>query len=209
MKGAHRSLAFRAAFTLLEMLVSMAAAGALMASIVASSITLQRSFYWSANYSEQSQAQLRALDFITRDVRRASGVYVLNMGQVLTLEIPDTYSSYDAQGNPDSAPISPTIVRGRPEYGDPTQPLFVTYYLYGATLLRQQFVSTTAQNSELVIATGIRSFQTEIVGGGNLVRASVTFRPRLRPESMEATTEMSALAAARPIRLKYEDAGIP
>jgi prepilin-type N-terminal cleavage/methylation domain-containing protein len=209
MKGAPSFTRHTTGFTLVEMLVSIAAAGALMASIVASSVALQRSFFWSANYSEQSLAQLRALDFVTRDVRRASGVYVLSMGQVLTLEIPDAYASYDAQGNPTSAPVSPTIIRGKPEYGDPTQPLVVTYYLNGATLLRQQFVSATAQNSELVVATGIRSFQTEIVGGGNLVKTRVTFRPRLRPDTMEATTEMSALAAARPIRLKYEDAGIP
>lgn len=196
----------RGGFTLLEALVGLAASAALMASIVASSVTLQRSFFWSSDYSEQSLAELRALDFVTRDTRRARSVSIFSAGEVLSLELPDVYSSYDAQGNPTSPPITPAIVRGQPEYGNPLQPLLVTYYRDGDALIRQQHVTASAQNSELVIAGGIKSFQAELVGGGNLVRATVTFLPKFRQgEESQARTSMSATVAARPMRMKYDD----
>jgi prepilin-type N-terminal cleavage/methylation domain-containing protein len=206
----NAALASSRAFTLLEMLVGIAATGVLMAAIVGSSLTLQRSFYWSADYSAQSLAQLRALDFITRDTRGARSVGVLGTGTVLALEVPDLYSSYDAQGNPTSAPVNPTIVRGQAHYGDPAQPLLITYYLDGESLKRAQTVQATAQTNEHVIATGIRSFQVELLGGGNLVRATVTFLPKFRDSAAsETATALSATVAARPMTMKYEDAGIP
>ncbi len=211
MKGRSRhSRAASAGFTLLELLVGMGASGVLMASIVASSVALQRSFLWSANYSEQSNAQLRALDFVTRDVRRSRAVSVTTTDQWISLEIPDTYTSYDAQGNPTSALRNPVIVRGNPEYGDPALPIYVVYYLNGETLMRSQSVSASGVSTELVVASGIRSFRSELVGGGNLVRTTVTFRPRLRgDQASEDRTAMSATVAARPMRMKYEDSGIP
>ena len=211
MKGrsAHPRAA-QAGFTLLELLVGMGASGVLMASIVASSVALQRSFFWSANYSEQSNAQLRALDFVTRDVRRSRSVSVTSTDQWITLEIPDTYTTYDAQGNPTSALRDPVIVRGNPEYGDPTLPIYVVYYLNGETLMRWQSVSASGAITEVVIASGIRSFRAELVGGGNLVRATVTFRPRLRADqASEDRTAMAATVAARPMRMKYADNAIP
>ncbi len=196
----------RRGFTLVEALVGLAASASLMAAIVASSVTLQRSFFWSADYSAQSLAELRSLDFVTRDVRGARSVSIFSSGEVLALELPDAYTSYDAQGNPTSAPVTPVIVRGQPEYGDPTQPLLVTYYRDGDSLIRQLFVSASAQNSELVIATGIKSFQAQFVGGGNLVRTTVTFQPRYRQDAeCEARTAMSATVASRPMRMKYDD----
>ncbi len=208
MNAPHTLHACRRGFTLVEAMVGLAASATLMATIVASSVTLQRSFYWSADYSEQSLAELRSLDFVTRDVRGARSVTILSSGEVLTFELPDAYSSYDTHGNPTSAPVTPAIVRGQPQYGDPANPLVITYYRDGDTLVRQQFVSATVQNSELVIARGIKSFQAQFLGGGNLVRATVTFQPKFRegPES-EARTALSAIAAARPMRMKYDDRG--
>jgi type II secretory pathway component PulJ len=204
----HSLYSHRGGFTLLEALVGLAAAATLMASIVASSVTLQRSFYWSTDYSDQSLAQLRALDFITRDVRGATSVSLFSSGEVITMELPDAFSSYDAQGNPTSAPVTPVIVRGQPQYGDPTQPIVVTYYLVGTSLRRHQMVPATAQVSELVIATRISSFRAQFVGGGNLVRSTVTFMPRLRNDpASEVNTAMSATVAARPMTLKYDDLG--
>jgi hypothetical protein len=76
--------------------------------------------------------------------------------------------------------------------------------------MRWQFVSTSGATTETVIASGIRSFRSELVGGGNLVRATVTFRPRLRgTQASEDRTAMSATVAARPMRMKYEDSAIP
>lgn len=197
-------------FTLLELLVGMGASAVLMASIVASSVTLQRSFLWSANYSEQSNAQLRVLDFVTRDIRRARAVSIDSTAGTLTLELPDTYSTYDAQGNPTSAVITPTIVHGVPSYGAAGQSVVVTYYRNNEALMRSQYVTSSGITTDLLIANGIRSFQAGLVGGGNLVRSTVTFRPRLRGDNAsENRTAMSATVAARPMRDKLETSGSP
>ena len=197
-------------FTLMEMLVGMASAASLMACVVGSSVALQRSFYWSTDYATESMAQLRAMDFFTRDVRGAKSVSTYGSGQVLVLEIPDAYSSYDAQGNPTSPLVNPTVLLGTPEYGDASLPVVVTYYMVGTSLRRQQVVQATGQTTELVIATGLSSFTVSFVGHGNLIRATVTFQPRLRQGAQsEAGTAVSATAAARPVKVKYADTGIP
>jgi hypothetical protein len=191
------------------MMVGMASAGALMACIVASSVALQRSFYWSTDYATESVAQLRVMDFVTRDIRGAKSVSLLSGRHILALEIPDAYSGYDAQGNPTSAPVDPAVLHGAPEYGDKTLPLIVTYYMVGSSLCRQQIIQATGQVNELVIATGLSNFEAEFVGGGNLVRATVTFQPRFRSDAQsEARTAVSATVAARPARTKYEETAI-
>lgn len=207
MKRAPSLHASQGAFTLMEAMIGIASAATVMAAIVASSVNLQRSFYWSADYSDQSLAQLRALDFVTRDIRRARGVSLYSSGEVVVLEIPDTYSSYDAQGNPTSTPVSPTIVRGEPQYGDPSEPLWITYYRSNDTLLRNQVVTATGQTTEVAVASGIKSFRSEFIGGGNLVRSTVTFLPRMQndPDS-ELRTAMHATVASRPMIIKYDDA---
>jgi len=205
MKTARIGLRGPRGFTLVETLVGLAAAATLMATIVACSITLQRSFFWSADYAEQSLAQLRSLDFVTRDVRGARGVWIDGSGEFLTLELPATYASYDPQGNPTSAPVTPVIVRGQPQYGDPAQPVSIWYYRNGDSLIREQWMPAVGGWSVAAVATGIKSFQAQLVGAGNLVRMTVTFLPKLRDgQEHQNRTAMSATVAGRAMVLKWD-----
>ena len=57
-----------------------------------------------------SNEELHALDFIARDLRRASTVTIV--GRALTLTLPDYYSAYDARGTRLGLPVTPTIAYG-------------------------------------------------------------------------------------------------
>lgn len=194
----------RRAFTLIEMLVSMSAGAAILASVVYSSISLQRSFIWSSDYSADSIAQLRAVDYITRDIRGALTVTIPPGGQTLSLEMPDYYAAYDAQGNPTGVPVDPTIVNGVPQYGDPARPVAVTYFVSGTSLLRDQVVLASEQKTQVVVASGISDFALSFAGLSTVVKFSLTFTPKHRAASAASTagTTVSATVSARTIRFK-------
>jgi type II secretory pathway pseudopilin PulG len=135
----------RRACTLLELLVGVAIASAIFAVILTSGVAIYRSSSAADDYSYQTNEQLRAVDYISRDLRCALSVTIPPGGQTLSLTLPDTYSSYDSKGNPMSAPVGPTIVSAVPVYGNAAQPVAVTYYLSGGSLLRQQIVQSIGQ----------------------------------------------------------------
>ena len=99
------------AFTLIEMMVAMATASAILGVTVTSSIALQRSFKALDNYFATHMQQIRIVDFLARDVRRGLSVTSSFDQQTVTINIP----KYIIQaGDPDATasnigtPRSPT-----------------------------------------------------------------------------------------------------
>jgi prepilin-type N-terminal cleavage/methylation domain-containing protein len=175
MDAVSRISSRRQGFTLVEMLVSLAAAASLLTTVLLSSVALQRSFYWSSEYSATSVAQARVVDFITRDLRGALTVTMPPGTRTITMELPDRYSSYDAQGNPTSAPVDPAIVDGRAEYGNPALPVVVTYYVAEGRLIRQQVIQATNQISASIIGREVTDFTASFINSGSAIRFSATF----------------------------------
>jgi Tfp pilus assembly protein PilW len=64
------------AFTLVEVMVSMAVSIALLGSLIETSIVLQRSFTEADNASSAVNDEERVLDYISRDLREAYTVTV-------------------------------------------------------------------------------------------------------------------------------------
>ena len=77
----------RQAFTLVEMMTSVACGVMILAAIVAASVALQRSIAAIENYSNTEGSQLRVLDYIALDCRRATAVSVTNNQLQLTLPV--------------------------------------------------------------------------------------------------------------------------
>ena len=99
------------AFTLIEMMVAIAIASAILGVILTSSIALQRSFKALDNYFATHMQQIRIVDFLARDVRRGLSVTSSFDQQTVTINIP----KYIIQaGDPDATasnigtPRSPT-----------------------------------------------------------------------------------------------------
>jgi Tfp pilus assembly protein PilW len=193
-----------AGYTLVELLVGVAVSSAIFGTILTSGVAIYRSCMASDDYSYQANEQLRACDYITRDLRSALTVTIPAGGQTVALTLPDIYTSYDAKGNPLSAPVDPVITNGNPGYGDAAKPLSVTYYVSGSSLLRQQTVPATAQTTTKVVARDVSDFTLNFVPLSTVVNFSITFSPRKHQgaNNLKPGTTVATSVATRMLRIK-------
>ena len=194
----------RNAYTLLELLVGVTIASAIFATILTSGVAIYRSCASVDDYSYQANEQLRAVDYISRDLRCALSVTIPVGGQTLALTLPSIYPTYDAKGNPTSAPVTPAIVNGAPVYGNPAQPVSVTYFVTGNSLLRQQTVPALGVTNSRVVARNVSNFQMNFVPLSTVVNFTLTFAPRVHQgmTTPQAGTTVAATVATRMLRIK-------
>jgi Tfp pilus assembly protein PilW len=188
------------------MMVSVAIATALFAGVLTSGSFVTRSLYSADDYSDESNQELRAMDFLARDIRGALTFSIPGGGNSLTVTLPDYYTTYDAQGNAPSGNVvrDPVITGGVPNYGNTAQPLVITYYTSGNNLLRQQVVQATGATSTLVICSNVNSFQLSFVALSTSIRYTITFMPRLvtSSSSLQAGTTLAGTVCARTMRFR-------
>jgi Tfp pilus assembly protein PilW len=202
------------AFTLAEMMVGMAAGALILLGLTLASISLQRSFSSGDAYATAQDSQLRVMDYLTRDLRRASTATPSGDGTQVTLTVPDYYDSYDASGNPsprssvNSQPRDPVLTTGAPVFGS-YNPI-ITYYVDTTTqsLIRQidWQVSGVAKQSKTVIADGIANFIMNITPYSNsVIQAQITFLPKFERNSLiiaRAGTTLNATVTLRNVLLQ-------
>ena len=104
MKLPRHKVRGRGAFTLLELLVGVTTASAIFAIILTSGVAIYRGCAAASDSSEQENDQLRAIDYIARDLRNAISATTPGAG-ALSLSLPDSYAAYDDGGMPSSAPL--------------------------------------------------------------------------------------------------------
>ena len=191
-------------FTLLEMMISVGISGILFAVLLTSGTHILKSLYVADDYSNESNQELRAMDFLARDIRSALAFTIPTGGSSLTLTLPDYYATYDAQGNPTGAPKDPVITSGVPGYGNTAQPLQVVYSVSGNNLLRQQTVQATGTTTTLVVCSNVSNFQLNFVSLSTSVRYSITFLPKYQGASatLQAGTTLAGTVCARTMRLQ-------
>ena len=191
-------------FTLLEMMISVGISGILFAVLLTSGTHILKSLYVADDYSNESNQELRAMDFLARDIRGALTFTIPTGGSSLTLTLPDYYATYDAQGNPTGAPKDPVITSGVPGYGNTAQPLQVVYSVSGNNLLRQQTVQGTGATATLVVCSNVSNFQMNFVSLSTSVRYSITFLPKYQGASatLQAGTTLAGTVCARTMRLQ-------
>jgi prepilin-type N-terminal cleavage/methylation domain-containing protein len=215
LKTLHTTRRSGAGFTLMELLISLAVSSMMFAAIMSAGTASMRSLAVADDYSYQSNEELRAMDYIARDLRRALTVTIAADGKSLSLTLPDYYSSYDSQGNPDGVPVTPTIANGAAVYGNADTPLLVAYEVVpvvdagtGAELYRQlvrtQTIQSTAAVSTLVICTNVTNFSLAKVQLTTTVTYSITFDPRYQAVSdvLNAATTLSGTVAVRALRFQ-------
>jgi Tfp pilus assembly protein PilW len=151
----------RWAFTLVEMMMSMVCGSLILAAVVTAGVCLQRSFAAVEGYSIAEGDQLRVLDYIAMDCRRASTASVAN--NTLTLTIPNYY---DGSGNP----VNPTFNSSVIQYGAGSTT--VSYSQTGSNFVRTVGAVSTA------IATNVSTFTVTPQDLTSTVSCSVTFSPR-------------------------------
>jgi len=161
----------RLGFTLVEMMVAVAAGSLMLGAVLAAGVALQRSFAAVEGYSIAEGDQLRVLDYIAMDCRRALTASVAN--NTLTLTVPVYYDST-------SNPTTPTLSNGAVSYGTGT--VTITYSQSGSNFNRRIVVAdsggTTTSDTTTAIATNVSSFTVAPQDLTSSVSCSITFSPR-------------------------------
>ena len=141
MKLTHHS--HQSGFTLAEIMMAMAIAVVIFAAIITASIAMQKTFNAVDNYFATHIQQVRIIDYLNRDVKRALICTTSADQQTVTLTIPKyIIQSGDAEAvsNPSlvGAMRSPTLstTTGLVNYGTTTST--VVYSINGASILRTE-----------------------------------------------------------------------
>ena len=160
------------AFTLVEMLVGLAIGSVTLAGLGVASVSLQRSFT-AADYQMTAQNdQLRVLDYLSRDLRMASTVTVLNVGTKVTLTFP---AASPTLLNLNLGPLTGSLglaLTGNTAASSSANaaPGPVSYYLEGGQVLRD------TGGAQTVLADTVDDL--EFIRAGSYLTTSVLFTPR-------------------------------
>lgn len=171
MRTSH-SLRRRRAFTLVETIIGAAIGAAIVAAAVLGSVTLLRTRKAVEAYSDGAIDQARVLDYIARDVRRATSATVAQSPPQLTLTIPDQYANATKA---DRTFRKPSVGGATVTYGSGTVKL--VYYLSGKNFVRQE----NGVNS--IIASNVTGFVPVIDPAdpnAKTVRTTITFAASFR-----------------------------
>jgi Tfp pilus assembly protein PilW len=163
----------RAGFTLVEMMTSIGCGSLILAALMAGSVALQRSFAAVEGYSTTEGNQLRVLDYIAMDCRRALSATVAS--NTLTLTVAGYYK-------PNGTAFPPTFdsTTGAIEYNGGTSTTYtIQYSQSGSNFVRT--VGPTASwptgNTATAIATNVSTFTVSLQDLTSTVSCSITFSP--------------------------------
>jgi len=178
MKLRHHS--HQSGFTLAEIMMAMAIAVVIFAAIITASLAMQKSFNAVDHYFATHVQQVRIIDYLNRDVKRALIVITSANQQTVTLTIPKyIIQSGDAEAvsNPSlvGAMRSPTLstTTSLVNYGTTTST--VVYSINGASILRTEdgVVTTVASSTDSLVP---KDSDTELTNT-EYTTMSVTFLP--------------------------------
>jgi type II secretory pathway pseudopilin PulG len=174
-----------AAFTLAELLVAVGVFGLFGAALLTTWSSVGFSALNTTTYTRRQNDQMRILDYLKRDIRRATKVELYNGPIIVTgtnipaselkLTIPDYYSDSreddDAVGGANTA-IAPAISGDVVSYGTP---LTVRYFaLAGAGIRKEQGIARTVADASGAFSL---SFKRETSGA---IRCGITFDQLMR-----------------------------
>jgi Tfp pilus assembly protein FimT len=159
------------AFTLIEMLMTMAGSSVVLTALIVGGVALMRSFTAVEGYSFSDGDQLRVSDYIALDVRRALTASV-DANNVLTITIPNYYDANNSNPKWSNAhALDPSFdTNGAIRYGAGTTT--IKYYKLSSNFIRE--VNGTANT----IATNVSSFQVTNQDLTSSVGCSITFSPK-------------------------------
>ena len=172
------------AFTLVEMLIAMGISIAIIAVTLTSSVALQRSLYFVDNYFGTHMQQIRIVDYLARDTRRALYVYTSADKHTVTMSIPRYIvqaGDADATGSNVGTPRTPTLAIANGDYNinylptTSSSPSVVVYSISGYTILRAEdnVITTIASSTDSLIPNTV---DTDL-SNTEYTTTAITFQP--------------------------------
>ena len=172
-------------FTLAELMVSVSVLAILTSALTVGLITVRKSFLASEHHGLSQVRQLRIIDYISLDLRRALTVKARADGGV-DLTIPDYYANADTR---DRTARLPKVVNGDVRYGDASVP--VSYYKRGAKIYRSY------NGAETALASDVNDFVLTPELSAATVGIQITFVPRYRLNGDHTAARDGTAAYAR------------
>lgn len=181
---AHRSRQRRAAFTLVELIIGLAVAGVFMALLLRMWMSLTFTGMNTTAYATRQNDQMRVLDYLKRDIRRATAVEIYDgatlvtstsvFGNELRLTIPGYYSDTREEDNAigPKATNAPSVTAGSVAYG---AALTVRYFASGGAVVRDE--SGTPRTVAGAAGAFALSFAKET---SNAIRSRIVFDQPMR-----------------------------
>ena len=161
-----------AGFTLAEMLVALGVASIVFAAIITASVALYRSFNAVDAYFSTQMQQLRIIDYLNRDVKRATVVTTSTDLQSITVTVPNyLIKAGDAEAVANAAlvgmPRNPTVTLSAtgPQVNYGTGATTVVYSVSNNSILRTENgqVTTIASSTDQLLpqSTDVELANTE------------------------------------------------
>ena len=200
----------RAGFTLVEIMLAAAIGAVICAAGMAALVNLQKSYAATEQYATSLADQMRLVDYLSMDLRRATRVTPDADGNGVTLELPDFYF-FNSEDPQFAAPLpnTPTVAdnHSRARYGNASGPPRVSYHFNSAngTITREEVRANQAFSNQppgqQPVASNVAAFPTIIndetgqptTGADFLMKAriTVTFHPMFQtpatPDSNKIT----------------------
>ena len=174
-----------AGFTLLEVLTASAISSLIMGALFIGLSSLQKTFKASEFHVTKQCEQMRFLDFLSLDLRRAITVNLSKSNAALTapdiidLTIPDFYT-VDPTNPEKQIPRNPAIVNGAATYGSPANNPKIRYRVINGTLSRTQSstIAGVATSDTKALCTEVEDFSIEYSRAGQVISTATSFLPR-------------------------------
>lgn len=182
-------------FTLAEALIATSVASILLAAVITTSITLQKSFRAVDEYFATHIQQVRIIDYLGRDVKRGLTVITsVDPTQKVTVTVPNyliAAGDAEAVANPSriGTPRTPTITptRSGPQVNYGTGVTTVEYAVDGMQILRTEngAVTTIASSTDRLVP----STTNVLLANTQYTKTTVTFRPIFTKVDPNVNTE--------------------
>lgn len=195
-------------FTLVETLIGTTILSIAIGAIYVGSMSLQKSFRAAQHYSSTHAAQMRVLDYVSMDLRRAFAVKQGN--KEIIMLIPDYYDRSGA-GRPKAR--YPRVENNRVIYGNAAG-VKVRYYIstrndHSGRPVNDLFREEAGVSKLLV--SGIQEFEPTYADNDpnrQIIKTAITFPPIFRAFAVSdaATKNATATHASTMLRNKREDA---
>jgi hypothetical protein len=194
-------------FTLAELMIATGTGGLIMAAIMASSITLQKTLNAIDNYFATQMQQIRIIDYLNRDVKRGLNVTTSVDLQNVTVTVPSYLiqaGDPEAIANPSlvGAPRTPTIsyTSSGPQVNYGASTSTVVYSISGMSILRTEngAVTMVASSTDQLVpqTTDVELANTEYA------RTTVTFLPIFTSGNLAAERNGTTLFSTAYLRNK-------
>lgn len=194
-------------FTLTELMIATGTGGVVLAAIMASSIALQKTLNAIDNYFATQMQQIRIIDYLNRDVKRALAVTTSVDLQSVTITLPsyliqagdpEAIANPSLVGTARTPTISNTSSGPQVNYGASTSTII--YSISGMSILRTENGSVTmvASSTDQLVpqTTDVELANTEYA------RTSVTFQPIFTSGNLAAERNGTTLFSTAYLRNK-------